>query len=101
MIFLETKDRSNIEPLASEIYADLKASNKFKEKVIMVLAIIIIVLIVALTVTNIYHEYQWSQFDTVVVDSGDGYANYIGGDNGGGIYNGESSSAQAKENFKS
>lgn len=44
-----------------------------------------------LAATNIYHIHQWSQFDTVVVDSGEGSgnANYVQGDNTGGIYNGE------------
>lgn len=89
-----------MEPLASEIYADLKASIRFKEKVIIWMAIIIAILVVALSITNIYHIHQWSQFDTIVVDSEDGYANYVGGDNTGGVYNGEGSGAQAKENLE-
>ena len=47
----------------------------------------------SLTVTNLYHIYQWSQFDTYVVDSGDGgNANLVQGDNTGGIFNGTDSS---------
>lgn len=58
--------------------------------------ILIVVLIVLLAGTNIYHIYQWSQFDTVVVDSGEGgNAGYIGND--GDINNyGEGGSSQEK-----
>lgn len=80
-------------PLASEMYADLKRANKFKERLIYVLLGVIGVLIVTLAATNAYHIYQWSQFDTVIVDSGEnGNAIYSGGDNSGGIYNGADSS---------
>ena len=87
------------EPLASEIYKDLKESITFQKKVIKWMAIIIAVLVVALSVTNLYHIYQWSQFDAVVIDTGEGNgnANYVGGENTGGIYNGESGGAQAQE----
>lgn len=80
------------EPLATEIYKDLKGTIKF-------LKILVAALIAALVVTNVYHIYQWSQFETVVVDSGEGEgnANYVNGDNTGGIYNGEGSSPQTKE----
>ena len=82
-------------PLASEMYEDLKKATKFREKLIYVLLGVIAVLVVALAGTNIYHIYQWSQFDTIVVDSGEGSgnANYVQGDNTGGIYNGEGGSA--------
>ena len=82
-------------PLASEMYEDLKKATKFREKLIYILLGVIAVLVVALAGTNIYHIYQWSQFDTVVVDSGEGAgnANYVQGDNTGGIYNGEGGSA--------
>lgn len=81
-------------PLASEMYEDLKKATKFREKLIYILLGVIAVLVVALAVTNIYHIYQWSQFDTIVVDSGEGSgnANYVHGDNTGGIYNGEGGS---------
>ena len=80
-------------PLASEMYEDLKKATKFREKLIYILLGVIAVLVVALAGTNIYHIYQWSQFETVVVDSGagSGNANYVQGDNTGGIYNGEGS----------
>lgn len=81
-------------PLASEMYEELKQATKFREKLIYILLVVIGVLVVALAATNIYHIHQWSQFETVVVDSGEGSgnANYVQGDNTGGIYNGESSS---------
>ena len=80
-------------PLASEMYEELKKATKFREKLIYILLGVIAVLVVALAGTNIYHIYQWSQFETVVVDSGEGAgnANYVQGDNTGGIYNGEGS----------
>lgn len=91
-------DDKNMTPLASEMYEDLKRANKFKERLIYILLGVIVVLIVALAATNIYHIHEWSQFDTVVVDSGDGgNANYVQGDNTGGIYNGEGS-GPAQEN---
>lgn len=76
--------------LASEMYEELKKATKFREKIIFILIGIVVALIVALAVTNLYHIHQWSQFDTVVVDSGGGggNANYVQGDNTGGINNG-------------
>ena len=81
-------------PLASEMYEDLKQHAAFLQKMIVGLLIVIGVLIAALSATNIYHIDQWSKFETVVVDSGEGEgnANYVQGDNTGGIYNGEGSS---------
>ena len=89
----------NNEPLASEIYKDLKESITFQKRVIKWMAVIIALLVVALTATNLYHIHQWSKFDTVVIDTGEGNgnANYIGGENTGGIYNGESGGAQAQD----
>jgi len=79
-----------LEPLASEMYEDLKRANQFKERVIVWLLGVIVLLVLALVGTNVYHIWEWSQFDTVVVDSQDGgNANYVQGDNTGGIYNGE------------
>ena len=86
-------DNKNVTPLASEMYSDLKRANRFKEKLIYSLLGVIGVLIIALAATNFYHVYQWSQFDTIVIDSGDGgNANLVQGDNTGGIYNGADSS---------
>lgn len=89
-------------PLASEMYEDLKKATKFREKLIYILLGVIAVLVVALAVTNIYHIYQWSRFDTIVVDSGEGSgnANYVQGDNTGGIYNGEGGSTSPEIGFK-
>lgn len=76
--------------ITMEIFSELKRTILFQW-------IVIGVLIVLLAVTNVYHIYQWSQFDTIVVDSGDGgTANYIGND--GDIHNyGESDSAQKEK----
>lgn len=85
------------ETLASEIYGDLKAEIRFKNKLIIGLIAIVVGLALALTGTNLYHIYQWSQFDTYVVDSGDyGNSNLVQGDNGGGIYNATDQSAAAE-----
>lgn len=76
--------------ITMEIFSELK-------KTILFQWIVIGVLILLLAVTNIYHIYQWSQFDTIVVDSGDGgTANYIGND--GDIHNyGEGDSAKEEK----
>ena len=86
-------------PLASEIYEDLKKATKFREKLIYILLGVIAVLVVALAGTNIYHIYQWSQFDTIVVDSGDGSgnANLVQGDVGGDILNGTDSGQSTQD----
>lgn len=74
------------ETLASEIYGDLKAELKFKNR-------LIVGLVVALLAMGLWHNWRWSQFETVVVDAESGYANYVTGENAGGIHNGTSSSA--------
>lgn len=86
-------------PLASEMYEDLKKATKFREKLIDILLGVIAVLVVALAGTNIYHIYQWSQFDTIVVDSGDGSgnANLVQGDVGGDILNGTDSGQSTQD----
>lgn len=86
-------------PLASEMYEDLKKATKFREKLIYILLGVIAVLVVALAGTNIYHIYQWSQFDTIVVDSGDGSgnANLVQGDVGGDILNGTDSGQSTQD----
>lgn len=91
-------DNKNVTPLASEMYEDLKRANKFKERLIYILLGAIGVLIIALAATNLYHIHQWSQFDTYVVDSGEGgNANLVQGDNTGGIYNGTDRGEDPKE----
>ena len=86
-------------PLASEMYEDLKKATKFREKLIYILLVVIAVLVVALAGTNIYHIYQWSQFDTIVVDSGDGSgnANLVQGGVGGDILNGTDSGQSTQD----
>lgn len=86
-------DDKNVAPLASEMYEDLKETNMFLRKLLIWAFAVIAALVVALTATNLYHIYQWSQLDTYVVDSGDGgNANLVRGDNTGGIFNGTDSS---------
>lgn len=76
--------------IAMELLAELK--NTIKKQWAL-----IVILIVLLAGTNIYHIYQWSQFDTVVVDSGEGgNANYIGNDGDVNNY-GEGSGSQEEE----
>lgn len=56
------------------------------------------VLVAIIAAMAFYHEYQWSQFDTVIVDSGDGSgnANYVGNDGDVNNY-GKSGSSQEEE----
>lgn len=82
-------------PLASEMYKDLQKHDQFKMRVIIGLLIALLISIAGNIAQGIYHDWKWSQFDTVVVDSGDGgNANYVGGENTGGIYNGEGYSTE-------
>ncbi|MDO4673255.1 MAG: hypothetical protein Q4A76_10100 [Porphyromonadaceae bacterium] len=78
--------------LASEVLEMLKGQLKFYK-------FFVVILVVLLAATNIYHIWQWSQFDTIAVESGDGYANYVAGENTGGIYNGadQSTSTQGRQ----
>lgn len=87
----------NKSPLASEMYEDLKDHTVFLRKMVVGLLILIGVLVVALAGTNLYHIYQWSQFETVVVDSTEGPANYVEGENTGGIFNGQGHSSSEEE----
>lgn len=73
------------EPLASEIYKDLKRELKVKNWFIAAL-------IAALVGLTIYHNWLWAQFDTITLDAGGGYSNYVTGDNTGGVHNGTSGS---------
>ncbi len=67
-------DNSGENSLAMELLQETKRTIKKQW-------ILIIVLVILLAATNIYHVYQWSQFDTIVVDSGDGgNAGYVGND---------------------
>lgn len=90
----EQKTKQN-EILASDVLGMLKSQLRFMK-------VMVVILVLLLAGTNIFHIWQWSQFDTIVVDSGEsgGYANYVGGDNTGGVYNGESSSQTQEEGQK-
>lgn len=81
-------------PLASEMIQEGRAHIRSLWKIIVFQWVLVVALILALVGTSVYHIYQWSQYDTVVVDSGDGEgnANYIQGDNTGGVFNGTGSS---------
>jgi len=94
----EKIDIGTPETLATEMYRELKKANKFKERIIVILCVIIGILIGAMCFQGWYHIHKWSEFDTVVVDTGEGggNANYVQGDNQGGIFNGEGYS-QAQE----
>ena len=94
----EKIDIGTPETLATEMYRELKKANQFKNKLIVGLCIIIGILVVAMCFQGCYHIHKWSEFDTVVVDTGEGggNANYVQGDNQGGIFNGEGYS-QAQE----
>lgn len=72
------------ETFASEIYKDLKATIKF-------LKVLVVLLVLVIATMSIYHDYQWSRFDSVIIDTGEGPANYVGGENSGGIFNGTNS----------
>ncbi len=90
-------DEKNI-PLASEMYADLKETNIFLRKLLVGAFVIIGILISGLIVQHFYHIHKWSEFDTYVVDSGDGgNANLVQGDNTGGIFNGTDSGASPQK----
>lgn len=75
--------------LASEILEMLKGQLKFYK-------ILVALLVALLAATNIFHIWQWSQFDTIAVESGDGYANYVQGDNTGGVFNGTDQGANTQ-----
>jgi len=74
--------------LIADVIEGQKNEKKFYQK-------IIIILIILMAVQAIYHDYKWSQFDTVVLDSETGNASYIGND--GDINYGKSSSSQEEE----
>lgn len=95
---IETVDISTPETLASEMYRELKKANEFKNTIIKILCGIIALLIAAMTALHFYHIHKWSEYETIVVDSADGgNANYVGGENTGGIFNGEGYSTPQEE----
>lgn len=86
---MEKQTETRSEPLASEIYRDLKAELKFKNW-------IIVGLVAVIAAICFYHNWLWAQFDTITLDAGGGYSNLVQGDNAGGIYNGENQSTSAE-----
>lgn len=84
------------ETLASEIYGDLKAELKFRNRLIYILIEIIVGLAAALLCLGLYHNWRWSQFERVSVDSQTGPATYVQGENTGGVNIGASSSTPAE-----
>lgn len=88
----------NNTPLASEMYSDLKENNLFLRRLVIACIGVIVLLICVITAQHFYHIHKWSEFDTYVVDSGDGgNANLVQGDNTGGIFNGTDSSQSPQE----
>lgn len=70
---------------------------KIMKRFIVIEFIIVVLLILAIVGQGIYHDYKWSEFDSVIVDSKDGgNANYIGNDGDVNNY-GEDSSSQETE----
>lgn len=81
----EAEQETRAEPLASEIYRDMKKNDTFKNWLIAFL-------VGALLIQGLYHNWRWSQFDRVSVDSQAGPATYVQGENTGGVNIGASSS---------
>ena len=70
---------------------------KTMKRFIVIQFIIVVLLILAIVGQGIYHDYKWSEFDSVIVDSKNGgNANYIGNDGDVNNY-GEDSSSQETE----
>ena len=90
------------QPLASEMIREGRDHIKTLRVTVIFQWVLIVALIIGLIGTNVYHIYQWSQCDTVVVDSGDGdgNANYIQGDNTGGVYNNGTGSSETQEEWQ-
>lgn len=84
---MEKQPETRNETLASEIYRDMKRNDTFKNWLIALL-------IGALLIQGLYHNWRWSQFDRVSVDSQAGPATYVQGENTGGVNIGASSSTQ-------
>lgn len=98
VIFVGEHEKLPSEPLASEMYKDLQKHDAFKMKVIKWLVIALVISILGNIGQGFYHDWKWSQFDTYVVDSGDGSgnANLVQWDNTGGIFNGENNGADSQ-----
>lgn len=86
---MDKQEEIRSESLASEIYRDLKKELTVKNWIIGGL-------IVALVLVCFYHNWLWSQFDTITLDAGGGYSNYVTGENTGGVHNGTGESTPAE-----
>ena len=78
-------------------YIVYESSQARQERTVKRLIVIIIILITMLFACNAFWLYEWCQYDysseqVEVTSEGEGNANYIGRDLGGGLYNGESES---------
>ena len=77
--------------LATEIFKELQASARR-----WFIAFLIMVIVEAGTVAGFLWYISLPVDETVTVENDEGNANYIGGDVGGGIYNGENNSAETE-----
>lgn len=84
---LQEKNEDNF---TTELFKEFKKVLKFQW-------VLIVILIAVIFGLSIYHEYQWAQFDAIVVDSDGGNANYVGNDGDVNNY-GEDSSPQEEIN---
>lgn len=94
---------NNIEnmPFATELLSDKTKNEKRLWKAVFIEFAVIVCLIIAIIGICIYHDYKWSLTETVVVDSGDGNANYIEGNNNtGGVLNGTNNRSQTSQSQK-
>lgn len=72
--FKENSSRQEEKSIAMEIFDILK-------KVMVAQWIIIGVLIAIIAAQSFYHDYKWSQYETIVIDGGEGgNAGYVGND---------------------
>ena len=78
--------------LASEILAELKASARR-----WFIAFLVMVAVEIATVAGFLWYISLPTEETVQVENDDGNANYIGGDNTGGVFNGENNNTQETE----
>lgn len=93
----ENASKSTNYDFVIELIEGQKKEKKFYKIMIFVLLGIILVQGGFSFAQGLYHNYKWSEFDTIVVDGGEGGdANYIGND--GDINNyGENSSSPEKK----
>lgn len=87
----EKEKKQEEQPYATELLGMVKSQNKRQFA-------LIVILIALLATTNLYHIYQWSQYETIVVDTtSSGSAGYVEGENYGGVSIGESTSEKKEK----